>query len=341
MKRALMSRRSLFALTCLPLLASAAACQATWAQATSTRATPLGLDAYYPVPLSNPMSPGGVALGKRLFFDSQVSVDSTRSCASCHQSAHAFSDTLAQSRGVRGQTTSRNAPSLLNRAYGQIFFWDGRATSLEETVTQPIRNPRELGLDLVALVDRLREDVSYVRAFQAEYSDGLTGANIARSLASYVRSLRAGDSPFDRFIAGDRTAMSSEAIEGLRIFTGKGHCSACHIGATLTDERLHNTGVSVGLDAGRQLVTTVDADRGKFKVPSLRNVAITAPYMHDGSIATLEAVVEFYDRGGGSNSNLDPEIVPLRMTAADKLSLIAFLRSLTSDLRIHGQEKRQ
>ena len=320
------------------LLAKGVACQAT--HAGRTRATPLGLDAYYPVPSANPMTPSGVALGKRLFSDPRISVDSTRSCASCHRSAHAFSDTLAQSRGVRGQTTLRNAPSLLNRVYGQIFFWDGRAVSLEETVTQPISNPRELGRDLVALVERLREDASYVRAFRAEYSDGITGVNIARSLASYVRSLRAGDSPFDRFVAGDRTAMSPEAIEGLRVFTGKGHCSACHVGATLTDERLHNTGVSVGLDAGRQLVTTVDADRGKFKVPSLRNVALTAPYMHDGSIGTLEAVVEFYDRGGGLNSNLDPEIVPLRMTAAERLSLVAFLRSLTSD-PYAPQEKRQ
>ena len=303
------------------------------AQGDRTRATPLGLDAYYPVPASNPMTPGGIAIGKRLFFDMQLSIDFTRSCASCHQPAHAFSDTLTQSRGVRGQTTSRNAPSLLNRAYGQIFFWDARAASLEETVTQPIRNPRELGLELTLLVDRLRQNPSYRSAFLAEYDDGITEATVARSLASYVRTLRAGDSPYDRFIAGDRTAMSPEAIAGLRLFTGKGHCVACHVGATLTDERLHNTGVSIGFDAGRQLVSGVDADRGKFKVPSLRNVALTAPYMHDGGFATLEAVVDFYDRGGGSNPNLDPEIKPLRLTDAEKLSLTSFLRSLTSDLR--------
>jgi cytochrome c peroxidase len=301
------------------------------AQSDRAGATPLGLDAYYPVPVSNPMTPGGVALGKRLFFDTQLSIDFTLSCASCHQPAHAFSDTVAQSHGVRGQTTSRNAPSLLNRAYGQIFFWDARAALLEETVTQPIRNPRELGLDLIALVERLWQNPSYRSEFQAEYSDGITETNIARSLASYVRSLRAGDSPFDRYMAGDRTAMSPEAIAGLRVFAGKGNCVACHIGATLTDERLHNTGVSVGLDAGRQVVTAVDADRGKFKVPSLRNVALTAPYMHDGSLATLEAVVDFYDRGGGSNPNLDPEIKPLRLTAGDKRSLIAFLKTLTSE----------
>jgi len=301
------------------------------AQSDRARATPLGLDAYYAVPESNPMTPGGVALGKRLFFDTQLSIDSTTSCASCHQPAHAFSDTVVQSRGVRGQTTSRNAPSLLNRVYGQIFFWDARAASLEETVTQPIRNPRELGLDLITLVERLWQNPSYRREFRAEYSDGITEGNIARSLASYVRSLRAGDAPYDRYMAGNRTAMSPEAVAGFRLFTGKANCSACHIGATLTDERLHNTGVSLGLDAGRQLVTAVDADRGKFKVPSLRNVALTAPYMHDGSLATLGAVVDFYDRGGGANPNLDPEIKPLRLTAAEKRSLIGFLRSLTSD----------
>ena len=305
------------------------------AQSDAARPIPLGLDAYYPIPTSNPMTPGGIALGKRLFFDTLLSIDFTLSCASCHQPAHAFSDTIAQSRGVRGQTTSRNAPSLLNRAYGQIFFWDARAASLEETVTQPIRNPRELGLDLIALVERLRQNPSYRSEFQAEYSDEITETNIARSLASYVRSLRAGDSPFDRYMAGDRTAMSAEAIAGLKVFTGKGNCVACHIGATLTDERLHNTGVSVGLDPGRQIVTAVEADRGKFKVPSLRNVAVTAPYMHDGSLATLEAVVDFYDRGGGSNPNLDREIKPLRLTVGEKRSLIAFLRTLTSDSNTH------
>ena len=301
------------------------------AQSGGTRATPLGLDAYYPVPESNPTTPGRIALGKRLFFDTQLSIDSTRSCASCHQPAHAFGDTIAQSRGIRGQTTLRNTPSLLNRAYGRSFFWDGRAASLEETVTQPIRNSRELGLELAALVDRLRQNPAYRSAFQAEYNDGITEVNVARSLASYVRSLRAGDSPFDRYIAGDRTAMSSDAIAGLGIFTGKGHCTACHIGPTLTDERLHNTGVSVGADAGRQLVSALDSDRGKFKVPSLRNVGLTAPYMHDGSFGTLDAVVDFYDRGGGENLNLDPDIKPLHLTTAEKRSLIAFLLTLTSE----------
>lgn len=300
------------------------------AQSDKTRTAPLGLDAYYPVPASNPMTLGGVALGKRLFFETRLSLDSTRSCASCHQPAHAFSDTVAQSRGIRGQTTVRNAPSILNRAYGQTFFWDGRASSLEETVTQPITNSRELGLDLAVLVDRLRQNSSYRAAFEAEYNDGITETNIARSLASYVRSLRTADSPFDRYTAGDRSAMPPDAIAGLAIFRGKGHCTACHIGPTFADERLHNTGVSAGADAGRQLISALDADRGKFKVPSLRNVALTAPYMHDGSFPTLEAVVEFYDRGGGSNSNLDAEIKPLRLSADEKRSLVAFLRSLTS-----------
>jgi cytochrome c peroxidase len=296
------------------------------------RATPLGLDEYFPVPESNTLTDAKIALGRRLFFDTWLSVDRTLACASCHQPAHAYSDTVAQSRGVQAQQTIRNAPAILNRAYGKAFFWDGRAGSLEETVIQPIQNPREMGLRISDLVERLRGDSGYRRVFAEEFPDTITGTNIARALASYVRSLRSGASPYDRYMNGDRAALSLEAQEGLRLFTGRANCAVCHVGSIFTDEQFHNTGVSSGRDPGRRAITNRAEDDGKFKVPSLRNVAHTAPYMHDGSMATLDAVIDFYDRGGVRNPSLDAELHALHLTVDEKRALIAFLRSLSGAL---------
>jgi cytochrome c peroxidase len=291
---------------------------------------PLGLDEYYAVPADNPVTPAGIALGRRLFLDPLLSSDRTVACASCHQPLHAFADTQAFSRGVNGQRTVRSAPSILNRAYGKSFFWDGRAASLEEAVVQPIQNPREMALPLDSLVRRLRDDTSYRAAFGAVFSgEDVTARNVARALSTYLRSLRSGGSAYDRYMNGDRDALSAEAVAGLRLFVGKANCAACHVPPNFTDEQFHNTGVSAGVtDSGRAGVTTHPADRGKFKVPTLRNVALTAPYMHDGSLLTLEAVVEFYERGAGPNPNLDPEIHALRLSSDEKRGLIAFLRSL-------------
>jgi cytochrome c peroxidase len=290
---------------------------------------PLGLDAFYPTPADNPLTRAKIALGRRLFFDTRLSVDRTRACASCHQSGHAFSDTSQVSRGVRNEATARNAPSLLNRAYGASFFWDGRTHSLEETVLEPIRNPREMGLSLSVVAARLGVDRSYHRAFATSFADGITETNIARSLASYVRSLRSGDAPFDRYVSGDRDALSLEARRGLELFRGRANCTSCHAGPNFTDEQFHNTGVSVGLDPGRAAITGRVDDTGKFKTPSLRNAALTAPYMHDGSLSSLDSVIAFYDRGGTPNPRIDGEIRPLRLTLAERNALVAFLRSLT------------
>jgi cytochrome c peroxidase len=304
--------------------------RAQQAQGTRSVPAPLGLDEYYAVPADNPVTSAGIALGRRLFLDPLLSADRSIACASCHQPTHAFADTLALSRGVNGQHTLRNAPSILNRAYGKTLFWDGRAASLEEAVLQPIQNPREMALPLDSLVRRLRDDASYRAAFRVVFSgEEVTARNVARALSTYLRSLRSGGSAYDRYMNGDRDALSAEAVAGLRLFVGKANCSACHVPPTFTDERFHNTGVSASAaDSGRVGVTTRPADRGKFKVPTLRNVALTAPYMHDGSLLTLEAVVELYERGGGPNPNLDLEIHALRLSPDEKRALIAFLRSL-------------
>jgi cytochrome c peroxidase len=291
---------------------------------------PLGLDAFASVPEENPLTAEKSALGRRLFADPILSLDRTHSCASCHRPGHAFADSARISPGVRGRRTARNAPTLVNRAYGKAFFWDGRAASLERAVLQPIENPDELALGLPALIPRLRFDARYRVLFQRAFpAEQITPTTVSYALASYLRTVRVGDTPVDRYVSGDTTALSQSARRGRTLFLGKGGCADCHSGPTFTDERFHNTGVAVGRrDTGRYTVTRDVADLGRFKTPTLRRIASTAPYMHDGSIPTLDQVVEFYDGGGRTSPNLDPDIRPLHLSAVEKADLLAFLRAL-------------
>jgi cytochrome c peroxidase len=240
---------------------------------------------------------------------------------SCHDPRRAFSTPRAQAVGVFNRKGRRNAPALINRAWGRAFFWDGRIQTLDEQVLKPIQDPNEMGLTLA----------------EAESRVGLDATTISRALASYVRSVLSGDAPYDRFINGDRRALSHEQQRGLQVFRGKGNCTACHVGPTLSDERLHNTGVAwrggTFTDPGRFAVTNRPEDRGAFKTPTLREVARTSPYMHDGSLQTLEEVVDFYSGGGRSNPAQDPEIRPLKLTSAEKRALVAFLKSLSGTVR--------
>lgn len=295
-------------------------------------APPEGLPLYMPVPEDNPLTSAKIALGRRLFFDPSLSSDRTVSCASCHRPEHAFADTVSFSPGAEGNRPTRNAPCLLNAAYAGPFFWDGRTETLEEQVVQPIANPREMGLPLPEAVERLQADSRYSRVFGLAFGEGgVNATRLAKALASYVRTLRSGDSPADRFAAGDVDALSAAARRGYSLFVGKARCAACHGGPLFTDERLHNTGVSWGgEDVGRAQVTGRPEDRGRFNTPSLRDVARTAPYMHDGSLPTLRDVLEFYDRGGTANPNLDRRLNPLGLTPAEIDDLLAYLRALTS-----------
>jgi cytochrome c peroxidase len=235
------------------------------------------------------------------------------SCSSCHDPDRAFSDGRPVSIGIAGRKGRRNSPALINRGYGRLFFWDGRISTLEEQVLKPIEDPNEMDLTLHEAARRV----------------GLTPEKMSRALASYVRSILSGNSPFDRFINGNRAALTAEQQAGLQVFRGKANCTACHMGPNFTDESLHNTGVA--WREGR--VQDEGAGRGDFKTPTLREIARTAPYMHDGSLATLDDVIDFYDRGGRPNPNLDFEILPLRLTAEERKALAAFLKALNGVMR--------
>lgn len=314
------------------------------------KSPPLGLDLYMPVPEDNPLTPEKARLGRRLFADGLLSRDGTRACVTCHDPRRAFTDGRSVAVGVRGQTGERSAPTLVNRGYGRSYFWDGRAPSLEVQVLEPIANPKELDLAIDEAVRRLARTRAYRRQFQTAFGRPVNAEDLARSLASYMRSILSGNSPLDRYMNGERDALSPQARKGLDIFRGKGNCTACHVGPTLSDEQFHNTGVAwresaemageaggagrAGKfqDEGRAEITRRPEDRGAFKTPTLREVARTAPYMHDGSFATLGEVLEFYDRGGRANPFLDRELRPLDLSDDEKRALLVFLRSLNGDI---------
>jgi cytochrome c peroxidase len=280
---------------------------------------PLGLDLYMPVPEDNPITAEKVALGRQLFFDTRLSRDRSISCATCHRPNRAFSDGRPVAVGILGRVGRRNAPALVNRGYGRAFFWDARLQMLEKQVLKPIEDPNEMGLSVEQAASRV----------------GLTRDEISQALSTYVRSILSGNSRFDRFANGDRTALSEEEQRGLAIFRGKGNCTACHVGPNLTDERTHNTGVAwrPSTSSGQGVFVDEGAGRGAFKTPTLREIARTAPYMHDGSLATLDDVVSFYDRGGIRNPYLDEEIRPIRLDAEERQALLAFLLTLSGDLQ--------
>lgn len=291
---------------------------------------PLGLDLYLPIPSDNPPTPSTIRLGERLFFDTLLSADESIACASCHRPEGGFADNTPTSRGAYGRRTTRNAPSLLNAGYGRVFFWDGRTQTLEDQVLKPIVNRNEMDMTLDAVVARLEPRPEYQDAFLEAFGTPPAADGVARALASYVRTLRSGNSAADRYAVGEAGAIGTDAAAGFRLFRGKARCVECHLGPLLTDEGFHNTGVGWGGgDRGRYDVTGEPDDRGKFNTPSLRNVAETAPYMHDGSLSRLEDVIDFYDGGANANPNLDARIRPLGLDTGEKRQLVAYLHSLT------------
>ena len=267
-----------------------------------------------PVPEDNHLTAEKIELGRQLFFDPRLSRTGLVACSTCHQPARGFADGNPVAVGVDGRRGRRNAPALINRGYGRAFFWDARVTTLEQQVLRPIEDPDEMGSSLLEAAARV----------------GYEPVELSRALSSFVRSILSGNSAFDRFINGDRDALTSDEQAGLRIFRGKGNCIACHVGPNLTDERTHNTGVAW---KGAGLADT-GAGRGDFKTPTLREVEHTAPYMHDGSLTTLDDVIEFYDAGGRANPSLDPEIRPLRLSAEERRQLAAFLRTVSGAVQL-------
>lgn len=297
---------------------------------------PLGVDEPV-IPEANPLTPEKVALGQQLFFDPRLSVDNTVACATCHDPRKGFSNGERVGIGIRGQRGPRNVPTLFNAALNDFYFWDGRAGSLEEQALGPIQHPREMGQSHEATVAKLRRLKGYRAQFARVFGKkAFTIQEVAAAIAAFERTLLTGNSPFDRYkYGGDAGALTAAQERGFVLFREKGRCVKCHLvdefSAPLTDNRFHNLGIGAegaAPDPGRSAVTKDPKDLGKFKTPTLRNASQTAPYMHDGRFATLEEVVDFYDKGGIPNANLDPDIAPLGLTAQEKADLLAFLRAL-------------
>ena len=289
------------------------------------------------IPADNPITTEKVKLGEALYFDKRLSADGTVSCATCHDPASALTDRNATAVGVRSTRGARNAPTVLNAMFSSLLFWDGRAPSLEAQALQPLVSASEMGMqNYDAVVARVADDADYVQWFRRVFKSKVTIDVIAKAIAAFERTQLSGNSPFDRFIAGDRNAISAAQKRGWDLFRGKAKCIECHAFSQgspfFSDFDFHNTGVAMkAADFGRYRVTNRRSDIGAFKTPTLRDVELTAPYMHDGSHKTLLDIVRFYDRGGAANPNLDKRIVPLNLTDAEMNALVEFMRSLTSD----------
>jgi cytochrome c peroxidase len=306
---------------------------------------PLGLPSLS-IPPDNPPTAATIKLGRKLFYDDQLSIDGSISCSTCHDPRREFTDGKQVSLGVGGAKGVRNAPTILNAAYLPFQFWDGRAATLELQAPSPIVNPIEMRNDNhKAVVFRLGQERAYGPLFKEAFgSTDVTIGRVEKSIASFERTALSGNSPFDRFqYGGDYTALSPAQIRGLAVFRdpNRGNCVVCHtIGehsAIFTDGQFHNTGEGVSeggdfSDVGRYLETKVPTDTGAFLTPTLRNVAETAPYMHDGRLRTLEQVVDFYAGQGNSNPYLDKEMKRIHLSGHDRADLVQFLKSLTGEL---------
>jgi cytochrome c peroxidase len=312
----------------------------------------LGLPASVPTPANDPPTAAMVELGRRLFFDANLSSTGKVACASCHQPDRSFTNGQTKGAGVNGRSTKRNVPTLLNVAFRPLLQWDGYASTLENFAKYPISGVPEMDFNyLDRAPEYLRSEPSYREAFRAAMGvEQIEFEHAARALASYQRSLISADSAFDRYRYGhDRSALTPAAQRGLALFQTKAGCAACHQirddYATFADSDFHVTGVGYSAqldrfsDIGLAAISTAD-QTGLFQTPSLRNVAETAPYMHDGSLPTLEAVVDYYNRGGERSPRLDPRIRPLGLSAEERNDLVAFLRSLTGSAR-YGPDGRR
>lgn len=306
---------------------------ASLSRASSPTSSFAALAATVPSPADNPTTQGKVELGFRLWFEPKLSANNRMTCATCHHHRKGFSNAEPTALGVTGQRGTRNTPTIYGVAHQPHQFWDGRAKTLEEQALGPITNPIEMAARMEDVLAKLEAMPYYRQKFQEVYGTGPTPDGIAKALAAFERTLTVGPSPYDRFLAGDQTALTEQQQRGLTLFNSrKTSCSACHNGKILSNGLIVKTGVNAqgpGADPGRFAVTGREQDRGAFKTPTLLNIAQTAPYMHDGSLPTLEAVVDFYDRGGDSAASVHPFIRPLGLTTQEKQDLVAFLHALT------------
>lgn len=284
-----------------------------------------------PVPKSNPMSPEKVALGQMLFFDPRLSGSGAISCATCHNPGLAWGDALPKGVGHMGATLRRRTPTILNVAFGEPFFWDGRADTLEDQAKGPLQSSAEMKMPAAA-IDRIAAIPGYSSAFARAFPAQPVNLNtVAAAIAAYERTVVSGTAPFDKWVAGDESAVSESAKRGFVLYNGKANCAVCHMGWRMTDDGFHDIGLADHDDRGRaEIAPGIEQLNHAFKTPTLRNVNQRAPYMHDGSVPTLAAVIDHYDAGFVRRPSLDAEMRPLGLTAAEKADLLAFLDTLTS-----------
>jgi cytochrome c peroxidase len=286
-----------------------------------------------PFPADNAWSAEREALGRTLFFDPRLSASGIIACATCHNPGFSWGDGLPRGVGHESKTLRRRSPTLLNLAWAEALFWDGRAFTLEEQALGPIASPDEMNMPLEQLVPKIQSVAGYAALFERAYpGEGISTQTIAKAIATYERTVVSGTAPFDRWVAGDESAIPEEAKRGFALFEGKAKCASCHSGWRFTDDSFHDIGVP-GEDRGRAgVLEGIEAMEFAFKTPTLRDVDRRAPYLHDGSEPTLESVIELYDLGGRvKRPSLSKDIVPLDLSAQEARELVAFMRTLTSD----------
>ena len=286
-----------------------------------------------PFPADNPYTSAKVALGKLLYFDTRLSGANVLSCASCHNPAYGWGDGLPKGVGHGMKTLGRRSPSIINAAFGPIFMWDGRAGSLEEQALGPIKTDVEMNLPIDQLMERLKGIPGYTPLFNAAFpNEGIKPETVAKAIATYERTVVSARAPFDSWIDNNERAISDEAKRGFVLFNTKAGCAQCHGGWNLTDFSFHDIGLP-DADIGRgKFLPAIEKMQHAFKTPGLREIARRGPYMHDGSIPTLEAVVEHYDQGGIDRPSRSELMRPLGLTAQEKKELVAFMQTLTSEL---------
>jgi cytochrome c peroxidase len=289
--------------------------------------------AVIPFPKDNPYTPGKAALGKKLYFDTRISVSSAQSCGSCHSPMYGWGDGLAVGVGYGMNKLGRHSPTVVNAAWSDIFMWDGRLPTLEDQALGPIQSAGEMNMPLDLLMARLNSIPEYKPLFEGAFpQEGMSPKTLARAIATYERTIVSERSPFDAWIEGNETAISAEAKRGFEVFNGKAQCASCHEGWNFTNEGFQDIGLP-SEDVGRgQFLPGVVKMQHAFKTPSLREIARRSPYMHDGSLATLEQVVNHYDGGGVDRPSRSDLMRPLNLTAQEKSDLVAFIESLTSTL---------
>jgi cytochrome c peroxidase len=288
------------------------------------------------IPAENPLTAKKVELGRLLFFDKRLSKNDTVACVSCHLPNKGFTDGKPVSTGINGLKGGRSAPASLNRVFSKGQFWDGRADTLEDQSIGPFVNPVEHGfIDHNEMVTKMRKIAGYRKLFQEVFGREIVIEDVGKAIASFQRTILSGNSPVDKFdMGGDEKALPESARRGLELFRGKARCTRCHSSFNLTDEKFHNLGIGWDtntVDLGRYMVTNNPDDIGAFKTPTLREIARTAPYMHDGRFKTLEEVVKFYNQGGIKNPHQDNTIIPLELTEQEQQDVVALLKSLNGE----------